>query len=330
MGYGGGGGGGGGSGGSGGSGASGGSGYRRVGEDRTANLKVNNITSRDGNRGTEVDGIVEVNTTAHFIPPSGDTRFRTVIPSQENIITENLLGLYDAGNPESFSGSATQWRDISGNDLHLESSAGVASWAPTFGGAVISDGDLHFRSNYAGHSWGTQGTHSQLTVEMWYKSPTTTDRLHLWNFGGGSSEGNLNMNLNDSGAIWVYYEGNGTPYHLLGGTDGEFADNTVRHIVYTYDLNALNRNSPAVYGDAHVYMNNEDIGKLANSGTQQFVNVNGSHPDKTFFSIFSGPDGTSYKMKIQSEIYKVAVYTKALTSSEVSQNYNALKYRFGL
>ena len=83
MGYGGGGGGGGGSGGggsgsggSGGSGASGGSGYRRVGDDRTANLKVDNITSRDGSRGTEVDGIVEVNTTAHFIPPSGTTAER--------------------------------------------------------------------------------------------------------------------------------------------------------------------------------------------------------------------------------------------------------------
>ena len=80
MGYGGGGSGGGGSGGSGGSGggsgASGGSGYRRVGDDRTANLKVNNITSRDGKRGTDVDGIVEVNTTAHFIPPSGTTAER--------------------------------------------------------------------------------------------------------------------------------------------------------------------------------------------------------------------------------------------------------------
>ena len=83
MGYGGGGGGGGGSGGggsgsggSGGSGAGGASGYRRVGDDRTANLKVDNITSRDGSRGTEVDGIVEVNTTAHFIPPSGTTAER--------------------------------------------------------------------------------------------------------------------------------------------------------------------------------------------------------------------------------------------------------------
>ena len=77
MGYGGGGGGGGGSGGSGGgSGSSGGSGYRRVGDDRTANLFVDNITNRDGSGGTEVDGIVEVNSTSHFIPPSGTTAER--------------------------------------------------------------------------------------------------------------------------------------------------------------------------------------------------------------------------------------------------------------
>ena len=82
MGYGGGGGGGGsggggsGSGGSGGSGAGGASGYRRVGDDRTANLKVDNVTNRDGSSGTEVDGIVKVNTTAHFIPPSGTTAER--------------------------------------------------------------------------------------------------------------------------------------------------------------------------------------------------------------------------------------------------------------
>ena len=295
-------------------------------------IRVNNVTNRDGSTGTTVAGIPVVDSNSHFVVPSGDTRFRTVIPSQENIVTEGLIGLYDAGNPDSFSGTATQWRDISGSDLHLTTFTGAASWAPTYGGAVISNGELNFGSDYAakGYTWGTQGNYSQLTVEVWYKSPTTTDRFHLWNFGGGSSVGNLNMNLNDSGAIWVYYEGNGTPYHIEGGTDGEYADNTVRHIVYTYDLNAFNRNGPAVLGDAHVYMNNEDIGKLANGGTQQFINVNGQTAGQGFFSIFSGPAGSAYKMLIQSEIYKVAVYTKALTSSEVSQNYNALKYRFGL
>jgi len=295
-------------------------------------IRVNNITNRDGSTGTTVAGIPVVDSTSHFVVPSGDTRFRTVIPSQENIVTEGLIGLYDAGNPDSFSGTATQWRDISGNDLHLTTFTGVASWTPTYGGAVISNGELNFRSDYAaeGYTWGTQGNYSQLTVEMWYKSPTTTDRFHLWNFGGNSDVGNLNMNLNDAGAIWVYYEGNGTPYHIKGGIDGEYTDNTVRHIVYTYDLNAFDRSITPVLGDAHVYMNNEDIGKLANSGTQQFLNVNGHTAGQGFFSILSGAGGASYKMKIQSEIYKVAVYTKALTSSEVSQNYNALKYRFGL
>ena len=71
MGYGGGGGGSGGSGGS-----SGGSGYRRVGEDRTANLKVNNITNRTGTDGTIVAGIASVTSTSHFVPPSGTTAER--------------------------------------------------------------------------------------------------------------------------------------------------------------------------------------------------------------------------------------------------------------
>ena len=119
MGYGGGGGGGGGSGGSGGgSGASGGSGYRRVGDDRTANLKVNNITNRTGTDGTEVDGIVEVNTTAHFIPPSGTTAergsrgrglFALLYSSPSNTNTIEYATIATLGNASDF-GDLTQAR----------------------------------------------------------------------------------------------------------------------------------------------------------------------------------------------------------------------------
>jgi len=123
MGYGGGGSGGGGSGGSGssgsgGSGASGGSGYRRVGDDRTANLKVDNITNRDGSGGTEVDGIVEVNTTAHFIPPSGTTAergsrgrglFGLLYSSPSNTNTIEYATIATTGNTRNF-GDLTQAR----------------------------------------------------------------------------------------------------------------------------------------------------------------------------------------------------------------------------
>ena len=126
MGYGGGGGGGsgggggGGSGGSGtgGSGAGGASGYRRVGDDRTANLKVNNITNRDGSNGTEVDGIVKVNTTAHFIPPSGTTAergsrgrglFGLLYSSPSNTNTIEYATIATLGNTRDF-GDLTQPR----------------------------------------------------------------------------------------------------------------------------------------------------------------------------------------------------------------------------
>ena len=125
MGYGGGGSGGGGSGGggggsgssgSGGSGASGGSGYRRVGDDRTANIKADNITSRDGSSGTDVDGIVKVNTTAHFIPPSGTTaergsRGRGVVaggysaPAKNNVM--DIVTIATLGNATSFGNLTT-------------------------------------------------------------------------------------------------------------------------------------------------------------------------------------------------------------------------------
>ncbi len=41
-----------------------------------ANLRVNNITSKDGKSGAVFDGIVTVNSTSHFIMPSGSTDYR--------------------------------------------------------------------------------------------------------------------------------------------------------------------------------------------------------------------------------------------------------------
>ena len=129
MGYGGGGGGGGGSGGSGGSG--GGSGYRRVGEDRTANLKVNNITNRTGGNGTEVDGIVEAKGT-HFVPPSGTTaergsRGRGLIggsfPANRTFL--NTLTIATTGNAISFGALANE---------HAWGMAAASSTRGTFAG----------------------------------------------------------------------------------------------------------------------------------------------------------------------------------------------------
>ena len=104
----------------GGSGAGGASGYSRVGDDRTApGLKVNNITNRTEDGGPEVDGIVEVNTTAHFIPPVGTTAERG----------SRGRGLFGGGDPSTdiidyitiaTLGNAVDFGDLTQDRRHLE------------------------------------------------------------------------------------------------------------------------------------------------------------------------------------------------------------------
>jgi len=166
MGYGGGGGGGGsggggsGSGGSGGSGASGGSGYRRVGDDRTANLFVDNITNRDGSGGTEVDGIVEINSTSHFIPPSGTTaergsRGRAVFtggyrdsPTSKFI---DYVTIATAGNAINFgsltnsmwaAGLSSSTRGIFGGSIHASLGTHIEYFTISATGNAFDFGDL--------------------------------------------------------------------------------------------------------------------------------------------------------------------------------------------
>ena len=133
------------------------------------------------------------------------------------------------------------------------------------------------------------------------------------------------MNLNDGNGIWVYTD-NGTPYHLYGKTDGEYTDGTIRHLTYTYDYGALNSNDTLGLGLA--YMNNSLITGTALSGSQQW-NINQIKTDGAFpWFVIGGTYQGSHYWPDGSILYKCAVYTKALSASEVSQNYYALLYRF--
>jgi len=143
MGYGGGGGGGGGSGGSGGgSGASGGSGYRRIGDDRTANLFVDNITNREESSGTKVDGIVEAKGT-HFIPPSGTTTERgsrgrglfgggRLAPTPSTVYTNSIeyITIATLGNTSDFGDFSSGREHVSGSVV-ASSIRGI--WAGGYG-----------------------------------------------------------------------------------------------------------------------------------------------------------------------------------------------------
>ena len=309
-----------------------------------SDFKVNNIIDRVGAHGPSIAGVATVNSTGCMSIPSGNTSKRITLPrSAENIVTDQLFALYDAGQGSLREG--TILRDVSGNGRDLPM-ATIADPNSNTNKAVTFDhangGGIRF--TYPGTQWwrdkwgskynftiGNFGaTYDQITVEMWYKIPSTTDRIHLWEFGqaneGSGSYSNLQMNLNDGNGIWVYTD-NGTPYHLYGKTDGEYTDNTIRHLVYTYNYSEI-RDNNLTLGNGLGYMNGSLITGTSFTGNQRWninqITTDGASPWFVIGGTYQGshywPDG--------SILYKCAVYTKALSASEVSQNYNALLYRF--
>ena len=308
-------------------------------------FKINSITDKTGKHGPTIAGVSTNNSTGCMIIPSGNTAKRITLPqSSENIVTDQLFALYDAGHGSLREG--TTLYDVSGNgrDLPMATVADPNSYtnkAVTFDSA--NGGGIRF--TYPGAQWWrapwgnslnftvgnpSSATYSEFTVEMWYKIPSTTTRLHLWEFGTGTEGGtvysNASMNLNDGNGIWVYTN-NGTPYHLYGKTDGEYTDGTIRHLVYTYNYSEL-RDNDITLGNGLGYMNGSLITGTSFSGSQRWnINQIVASSNQAFFTIgatYQGgqhwPDG--------SILYKCAVYTKALSASEVSQNYNALLYRY--
>ena len=62
-------------------------------------IRVNNITNREGSAGPSVAGIPVVDSSSHFVVPVGNTFRRSVI---ENVVGEGLVLYLDAGNAISY------------------------------------------------------------------------------------------------------------------------------------------------------------------------------------------------------------------------------------
>ena len=303
-------------------------------------FKVNHITSKSSKNGPVLAGITTVSSTGAMRISSGNTNYRLIKPeSNENIVRDQLYALYDAGRMESFGNHGMDWFDISGNNRHMPVARGVSDSNSNTtracaldynngGGIIIGPAHTWWRSNWKSRydfSVGVQGKYQELTVEMWYKVPSSTDRMHLWEFGDSNNNdySNMQMNLNDGRAIWVYTD-NGSPYNAFGGSDGAYTDGTIRNLTYTYNVG--DKNSGGLNGQGLAYMNGSLISGLTHSGDQQWrIGLGGV---TGWFCIGADEGGGSIAMIEGSIIYKVAVYTKTLTAAEVLQNYNALSYRY--
>jgi len=217
------------------------------------------------------------------------------------IVTSGLVLALDAADKNSYPGTGTTWRDLSGNNNH-----GTLTNGPTFnganGGSIVFDGSTQYVNvtNVASLNATTQ------TISLWHNATTLPSRESIIiskNDTVGSFNG-YNIFSANSTQIKAASGGGATSVGLGGGTTSVWY-----FVTLTFSIN----------GTATFYLNG-----VSNSSAACVNFTMSSNPLTigrsldTFWSLYTG------------RIAVVQVYNRVLTAAEVLQNYNATKGRFGL
>ena len=218
------------------------------------------------------------------------------------IVTDGLVLYLDAANPLSYSGSGTTWSDLSntGNDGTLLN--GV-SYSSSDGGSLVFDGSNDYVSSFSSQISGS----GSKTINIWFKSLTTT-RQGLCGTRpstAGQSGWALTHNANAPGVITYYHTGVGG---IISGA--VISTNVWYCLALTYDVSS---------GVASLYLNGN-----------QTVSPTSIGPITS--SSFNGVIGAEYPAPtypLNGNISQVTIYNRVLSSSEIQQNYNSIKTRFG-
>jgi hypothetical protein len=219
----------------------------------------------------------------------------------ENIVTDGLVLCLDAGTLMSYLRSGTTWRDISGNGNN-----GTLTNGPTFnsgnGGSIVFDGTNDYvQTNY-------NAALTDFTVCVWFKVPDSTnagsarilDKSFVNGFWLGKNAFNSAANSWGGGI-----RESSPPYgRYLTLTDGQWHFLVFRRSGTTHTL----------YGDGIVNTTSGTVSSTPLSTSSMRIGIE--------FSTISSP--------LKGDISQVSIYNRALTPSEVLQNYNATKTRYGL
>jgi hypothetical protein len=224
--------------------------------------------------------------------------------------TSGLTLNLDAGNYASYPTTGTKWVDISGNYNNTTLMNGPV-WSNTSGGTITFDGSDDFatitRTNsispttaISQESWVNFNSSSDTQVIIGMQLGDSSNNSYaLWYQGGQfSGEVGANGNFDNIGYTWVPTVG--TWYHLSHTYDG-----TIQRLY----INGVQVQTKNTSGLISYNVNNT---KLVIGGDYN-----------------SGYDG-GLTARMNGKISIVRIYNRALSASEILQNYNALKGRFGL
>jgi len=209
------------------------------------------------------------------------------------IATEGLVLCLDAANPRSYPGSGTVWTDLSGR-----ANTGTLVNGPTFssanGGSIVFDGI----NDYVSTNLGISNFYS-ISSFFRISSFSSADMRIFGAYSGASAQFTCGWNNQYFFRVWVSSTWEETTF--LSQT------NTYYHLGISHSS-----------GTTNIYFNGNNIKSISGKASY-FDNIGiGNNFAGSFGSYFNG------------HISQVSIYNRALTPDEITQNFNAIRGRYGI
>ena len=225
------------------------------------------------------------------------------------VVTDGLVLYLDAANTKSYPGSGITWTDLSrsGNSSELK--------GPTFnsgnGGSIVFDGT----NDYVEIQNQIQFDQTDpFTLSSWVNSPNVSNELIINNENILYTGYRLNINVNANIEIGLR---SSISDDIAIETLNSINANTWYHIVGTYDgtrnVSGMKIYINGVEEDTNTISNTLTSSTLSNQQTLLGIRRPSSPPNP-----------------LRGNIANVQIYNRALSTIEITQNYNATRTRFGL
>lgn len=232
--------------------------------------------------------------------------FNSIMDSNQKIVTNGLIVHIDATQKRSYPGSGTTWFDISGNNVNTSLVNGP-TFNSEFGGSIKLDGIndiIEFPYNVI--------FPAQQTVTVWCRSTNT-----LWNQDrsisvpfASSSQHRIYTVINTKNVTFVIVDRFNNEY-IIGTIT--LSDITIPHM-YSITTNGSNLHK--------AYIDGVEVASLSTSISRT------TDTQGRLWAI--GGDPSASNRRINGYFYNALLYNRELSSTEIVQNYNAIKSRFGL
>jgi hypothetical protein len=226
-----------------------------------------------------------------------------------NIVEDGLVVCLDAANPKSYPGSGTTWTDLSGKGL-----TGTLTGGPTYsssnGGSIAFDGTV---GKYVALTYNSSNfRNTDFTWIAWVLgrgSPT----VNMPQIGYGSG-GWPRLGFFENNGTWNFLQYNGSGPPTISQLNCGSSSTTVWKQICCVG----NFSGSQLLG----YNNGAYVAAAS------YVDSNGN--DSAFGIGRSGSTNVPWGEAFLGNVAQVSLYNRILSPSEISQNFNAMRGRFGI